>query len=69
MLIVACCVFQTSRYDCSWGWNGDGQLGHGDFANRTTPALVESIGEETPICKVPPTMPACCYLALTEGIR
>ena len=30
---------------CSWGWNGDGQLGLGDLSNRTSPELVELGGE------------------------
>ena len=27
----------------TWGWNADGQLGHGDTTNRTTPAQVGSL--------------------------
>jgi hypothetical protein len=41
-------------YVCSWGWNGDGQLGHGDQNDRITPVLVESIGQHDPIRKVTP---------------
>ncbi len=26
---------------CSWGWNGDGQLGLGDHNNRISPELVD----------------------------
>lgn len=29
---------------CSWGWNGDGQLGLGDTSNRSQPELVEDLG-------------------------
>lgn len=39
---------------CSWGWNGDGQLGLGDVSNRTSPELIEIGGESmTSISKVP----------------
>ena len=38
----------------SWGWNGDGQLGLGDFSNRISPELIELGGEGmTYISKVP----------------
>ena len=28
----------------SWGWNGCGQLGHGDFTDRSEPTRVEALG-------------------------
>lgn len=37
---------------CSWGWNGDGQLGQGDLSSRFHPELVETSLREMSICKV-----------------
>ena len=40
----------------SFGWNGDGQLGQGDFANLITPALVDSFSNDINVCKVGPPL-------------